>query len=82
MCQTAAYYFIGKDPTFALSVLGAVRPQYAPAECLAVSRDGGIELMNEFFKKYNIYGLPAGNTGARWAAGSARRSRRSPTSTA
>ena len=25
---------------------------------------GGMELMNDFFKKYNVYGLPAGNTGA------------------
>ena len=25
---------------------------------------GGIELMNDFYKKFNIYGIPAGNTGA------------------
>ena len=37
MCHTAAYYFIGKDPTFALVLLRAVRPQLAPAERL-VSR--------------------------------------------
>ena len=24
---------------------------------------GGIELMNDFYKKYNIYGIPCGNTG-------------------
>ena len=36
---------------------------------------GGSELLNEFYKKYNIYAFLGGNTGARWAAGSARRSR-------
>jgi TRAP-type mannitol/chloroaromatic compound transport system substrate-binding protein len=25
---------------------------------------GGMELLNEFYKKYNIYAIPAGNTGA------------------
>src|SRR2546422_1026614 len=25
---------------------------------------GGMELMNDFYKKFNIYGIPAGNTGA------------------
>jgi len=25
---------------------------------------GGMELMNEFYQKFNIYGIPAGNTGA------------------
>ncbi len=34
MCHTAAYYFIGKDPTYALYLLGSVRAQFAPAECL------------------------------------------------
>ena len=41
-----------------------------------------MDLMNDFYKKFNIYAIPAGNTGARWAAGSARRSRTSPISTA
>src|SRR5260370_38305411 len=25
---------------------------------------GGMELMNDFYKRFNIYGIPAGNTGA------------------
>src|SRR6266436_7253335 len=32
MCHTAAYYFIGKDPTFALYC--SVRAEFAPAERL------------------------------------------------
>ena len=73
--STASYYFLGKDLTFAL-------PCAVPFGLNARMQNawqhqgGGIELMNEFFKKYNIYALPCGNTGARWAAGSARRSRR------
>ena len=61
MCQTASYYFVGKDPTFAL-------PSAVPFGLNTRQQNawqyhhGGIELANEFFKKYNIYGLPAGNT--------------------
>src|SRR5215216_4865764 len=62
MCQTAAYYFIGKDPTFALPCAVPFGPN-ARQQNAWQYHHGGIELMNEFFKKYNIYGLPAGNTG-------------------
>ncbi len=61
-CYTAAYYFLGKDMTFAL-------PCSAPFSLNARMQNaweynhGGIALMNEFFKKYNIIGFPAGNTG-------------------
>ena len=34
MCHTAAYYFIGKDPTYALYCLRPVRPELASAERL------------------------------------------------
>jgi TRAP-type mannitol/chloroaromatic compound transport system substrate-binding protein len=63
MCHTAAYYYIGKDPTFAL-------PCAVPFGLNSRMQNawqyhgGGIELMNEFFKKHHIYALPAGNTGA------------------
>ncbi|MFL4978863.1 MAG: TRAP transporter substrate-binding protein, partial [Xanthobacteraceae bacterium] len=62
MCQTAAYYFIGKDPTFALPCAVPFGPN-ARQQNAWQYHHGGIELMNEFFKIYNIYGLPAGNTG-------------------
>ena len=62
MCQTASYYFIGKDPTFALPCSVPFGPN-ARQQNAWQYHHGGIELMNEFFKKYNIYALPAGNTG-------------------
>jgi TRAP-type mannitol/chloroaromatic compound transport system substrate-binding protein len=45
-----------------------------------LSQGGGNELINEFYKKFNIvHAIPAATPAPRWAAGSARRSRRSPT---
>jgi len=66
MGQTASYYFIGKDPTFAFDTalpfgLNA-RQQNA-----WMYYGGGLELMREFFKGYNIIHFPAGNTGAQMA---------------
>jgi TRAP-type mannitol/chloroaromatic compound transport system substrate-binding protein len=62
-CHTAPYYFFGKDPTFAFSCaipfgLNA-RQQNA-----WMYHGGGLELMREFMKDYNVYNIPAGNTGA------------------
>ena len=61
--HTAPYYFFGKDPTFALACalpfgLNA-RQQNA-----WMYHGGGLALMREFFKDYNIISFPAGNTGA------------------
>jgi TRAP-type mannitol/chloroaromatic compound transport system substrate-binding protein len=62
-CHTAPYYFFGKDPTFALACAVPfgmnVRMQNA-----WMYHGGGLELMREFFKDYNIISFPAGNTGA------------------
>ncbi len=62
-CHTAPYYFFGKDPTFAFACaipFGMnVRMQNA-----WMYHGGGMELMREFFKDYNIVNFPAGNTGA------------------
>ncbi len=60
--HTAPYYYFGKDPTFAFSTsipfgLNA-RQQYA-----WMTHGGGLELMRDFFKDYNIINIPAGNTG-------------------
>ena len=62
MCHTAAYYFIGKDPTFAL---------YASVPFGLNSRQqnawfqdhGGQDMLNEFGKKFKLYGISGGNTG-------------------
>src|SRR5499426_530953 len=63
MCHTATYYFIGKDPTWALFCA-------VPFGLNARQQNGwyydgdGLKLMNEFGKKFNVYSLVAGNTGA------------------
>src|SRR5947207_962014 len=63
MCHTASYYYFGKDTTFAFgtSVPFGLNSRMQTAW---MSFGGGMELMNDFYKKFNIYGIPAGNTGA------------------
>jgi TRAP-type mannitol/chloroaromatic compound transport system substrate-binding protein len=63
MCHTASYYYVGKDPTFALPCAVPFGPN-ARLQNAWQYQGGGIELINEFFRKHNIYALPAGNTGA------------------
>jgi len=62
-CHTAPYYFFGKDPTFAFACAIPFglncRQQNA-----WMYHGGGLELMRDFFKSYNIVNFPAGNTGA------------------
>src|SRR4249919_2481492 len=61
--HTALYYFIGKDPTWALFC--AVPFGLNTRQQNAWFGDGdGLKLMNEFGKKFNIYSLVGGNTGA------------------
>jgi len=59
---TVSYYYVGKDPTFAFDAclpFGLnVRQQNS-----WMRNGGGLELMREFFKDYNIVQFPAGNTG-------------------
>jgi TRAP-type mannitol/chloroaromatic compound transport system substrate-binding protein len=61
-CVTASYYFLGKDMTFALPCSSPFGPN-ARMQNAWEYHHGGIELMNEFYKKFNIYALPCGNTG-------------------
>jgi TRAP-type mannitol/chloroaromatic compound transport system substrate-binding protein len=63
MCHTASYYYFGKDPTF---TFGTSLPFGLNKRMIDawMFNGGGAELMNDFYKKYNIYGIPAGNTGA------------------
>ncbi|HWM49009.1 MAG TPA: TRAP transporter substrate-binding protein [Xanthobacteraceae bacterium] len=62
MCHTASYYYFGKDPTFAIATA-------VPFGLNARMQNawqyfgGGMDLMNDFYKKFNVYGMPAGNTG-------------------
>ncbi len=62
-CHTASYYYWGKDPTFALAT-GVPFGLNSRMQNAWMYEGGGIELMNSFYKKYNIYGLPGGNSGA------------------
>jgi TRAP-type mannitol/chloroaromatic compound transport system substrate-binding protein len=62
MCHTAAYYFVGKDPTFAVSAAVPFGLN-ARQQNAWLYQNGGNELFNKFFAKYNIYGMPCGNTG-------------------
>jgi TRAP-type mannitol/chloroaromatic compound transport system substrate-binding protein len=63
MCHTASYYYFGKDPTFAF---GTAVPfgLNARMQNAWMYHGGGMELMNDFYKKFNFIGFPAGNTGA------------------
>ena len=60
--HTAPYYFFGKDPTFAL---GCALPfgMNCRQQNAWMYHGGGLELMREFYKDYNIISFPAGNTG-------------------
>jgi TRAP-type mannitol/chloroaromatic compound transport system substrate-binding protein len=63
MAHTASYYYFGKDPTF---TFGTALPFGLNQRMMDAWMfiGGGAELMNDFYKKYGIYALPAGNTGA------------------
>jgi TRAP-type mannitol/chloroaromatic compound transport system substrate-binding protein len=61
--HTAPYYYWGKDPAFAL---GTAVPFGLNARQMTAWQlfGGGLDLMREFYKGYNIYNIPCGNTGA------------------
>ena len=63
MCHTASYYYFGKDPTF---TFGTALPFGLNARMIDawMFQGGGMDLMNDFYKKYQIFAIPAGNTGA------------------
>ena len=62
-CHTAAYYFFGKDPTFAI---GSAIPFGLNSRQMTAWMFGGNgqKLMREFYHGYNIINFPMGNTGA------------------
>ena len=63
MGHTASYYYFGKDPTFAFGTAVPFGPNARHATRPGSCCGGGKELLNEFYKKYNVIGLLAGNTG-------------------
>ena len=62
MCHTAAYYFVGKDPTFALFCAVPFGLNARMQNAWFNDADGQT-LFVEFAKKYNFYPLVGGNTG-------------------
>jgi TRAP-type mannitol/chloroaromatic compound transport system substrate-binding protein len=61
-CHTASYYYWGKDPTFAFGTAVPFGLDYRMQNAW-MYQGGGIDLMNAFYSRYNIFGLPGGNTG-------------------
>jgi len=62
MCHTASYYYFGKEPTFAFGTAVPFGLNSRQQNAWQFHH-GGMELMNEFYKKFNIHAIPAGNTG-------------------
>lgn len=61
--HTAAYYFFGKDETFAIG--GAIPFGLNSRQMNAWTFEGnGLSLMREFYANYNIINFACGNTGA------------------
>ena len=61
-CHTVPYYYFGKDATFAF---GTALPfgMNARQQNAWMYHGGGLALMREFYKDYNVINFPAGNTG-------------------
>ena len=62
MSHTASYYYVGKDPTYAI---GTALPFGLNSRQMTAwaYQGGGQDLLNEFYAKHNLYSLPGGNTG-------------------
>jgi len=62
MCHTVSYYYVGKDPTWAIyaSVPFGLNARQQNSWWY---QGGGMELGNEFFKKHGVIGFACGNTG-------------------
>jgi TRAP-type mannitol/chloroaromatic compound transport system substrate-binding protein len=60
--HTVSYYFVGKDPTFAI---GASIPfgLNARQQNAWLYHGGGNELLNTFYANYGVTAMPGGNTG-------------------
>jgi TRAP-type mannitol/chloroaromatic compound transport system substrate-binding protein len=63
MSHTVSYYYVGKDPTFAIyaSVPFGLNARQQNSWWY---QGGGEALGNEFFKKFGVIGFPCGNTGS------------------
>src|ERR687892_1887232 len=62
MCHTASYYYFGKDPTFAFGTAVPFGPNQRLNQAWYML-GGGRDLLNGFYKSYNVTSFLAGNTG-------------------
>ena len=62
MGHTASYYYFGKDPTFTFGSSIPFGPNMRINQAW-YTLGGGRDILNEFYKGYNIVSLLAGNTG-------------------
>jgi TRAP-type mannitol/chloroaromatic compound transport system substrate-binding protein len=62
MGHTASYYYFGKDPTFAFGTSLPFGPNSRINQGWYIN-GGGQQVLNEFYKNYNVYSVVAGNTG-------------------
>jgi TRAP-type mannitol/chloroaromatic compound transport system substrate-binding protein len=62
MTHTATYYYIGKDPTFAIATALPFGPNTRQMNAW-LYHGGGNDLLNEFFGKNNMFGMPGGSSG-------------------
>jgi TRAP-type mannitol/chloroaromatic compound transport system substrate-binding protein len=60
--HTASYYYFGKDPTFTFGSSVPFGPNMRINQAWYML-GGGREILNDFYKKYNVVSLLAGNTG-------------------
>ncbi|WP_112664394.1 TRAP transporter substrate-binding protein [Microvirga flavescens] len=63
MAHTCSYYYIGKDPTYAIGTTLPFGMNSRQTNAWLYHGDGN-QLLNEFYAKSNLYALVAGNTGA------------------
>ncbi|WP_431855645.1 TRAP transporter substrate-binding protein [Azospirillum sp.] len=61
--QSAAYFYIDKDPTFCFDT-GMPFGLNTRQQAAWMTHGGGLELMRDFYRGYNVTMLPAGSTGA------------------
>ena len=62
MGHTASYYYFGKDPTFAFGTAVPFGPNQRLNQAWYM-HGGGRQLLNDFYKSYNVTSFLAGNTG-------------------
>ena len=62
-CHTTSFFYTGKNEAFAIGT-GLPFGLNTRQQNAWMYEGGGIELMNELYRKFNVHGLPLGATGA------------------